>query len=93
MSVQHFASLVLITVINHRTVVAGENKQGVIGNAQTIQCIHNPIPPHKQKALPDFNHLSFPITEKIHQEVLSLPISSALTNEEISNIITTLNCY
>ena len=41
MSVQHFASLVLITVINHRTVVAGENKQGVIGNAQTIQCIHN----------------------------------------------------
>ena len=41
MSVQHFASLVLITVVNHRTVVAGENKQSVIGNAQTIQCIHN----------------------------------------------------
>ena len=55
--------------------------------------IHYPIPPHKQKALPDFNHLNLPITEKIHQEVLSLPISSVLTNEEISNIITTLNCY
>ena len=55
--------------------------------------IHYPIPPHKQKALPDFNHLSFPITEKIHHEVLSLPMSSVLTNEEISNIITTLNCY
>lgn len=55
--------------------------------------IHYPIPPHKQKALPDFNQLSLPITEKIHHEVLSLPISSALTNEEISNIITTLNCY
>lgn len=55
--------------------------------------IHYPIPPHKQKALPDFNQLRLPITEKIHHEVLSLPISSVLTNEEISNIITTLNCY
>ncbi len=55
--------------------------------------IHYPIPPHKQKALSDFNHLSFPITEKIHQEVLSLPMSSVLTEDEISNIIQTLNCY
>ncbi len=55
--------------------------------------IHYPIPPHKQKALSDFNQLNLPITEKIHREVLSLPISSVLTNEEISNIITTLNCY
>ena len=55
--------------------------------------IHYPIPPHQQKALPDFNHLSLPITEKIHREVLSLPISSVLTDDEISNIISTLNCY
>jgi dTDP-4-amino-4,6-dideoxygalactose transaminase len=55
--------------------------------------IHYPIPPHKQKALPDFNHLSLPITEKIHQEVLSLPMSSVLTEDEIYNIIYTLNNY
>jgi len=55
--------------------------------------IHYPIPPHKQKALKDFNRLSLPITEKIHHEVLSLPMSSALTNNEISNIIYTLNNY
>lgn len=55
--------------------------------------IHYPIPPHQQKALPDFNHLSLPITEKIHREVLSLPISSVLTDDEISNVISTLNCY
>jgi dTDP-4-amino-4,6-dideoxygalactose transaminase len=55
--------------------------------------IHYPIPPHKQKALQGFNHLSLPITEKIHNEVLSLPISSVLTDDEISNIITTLNSY
>jgi dTDP-4-amino-4,6-dideoxygalactose transaminase len=55
--------------------------------------IHYPIPPHKQKALQKFNHLTLPITEKIHHEVLSLPISSILTNEEITHIIATLNSY
>jgi len=55
--------------------------------------IHYPIPPHKQKALQEFNHLSLPITEKIHREVLSLPISSVLTDDEISYIISTLNNY
>lgn len=55
--------------------------------------IHYPIPPHKQKALQEFNHLSLPITEKIHQEVLSLPISSVLSDDEISHIISTLNNY
>jgi dTDP-4-amino-4,6-dideoxygalactose transaminase len=55
--------------------------------------IHYPIPPHKQKALQDFNYLSLPITEKIHNEVLSLPISSVLSEDEISTIITTLNNY
>ena len=55
--------------------------------------IHYPIPPHQQKALSDLNQLSFPITEKIHHEVLSLPISSVLTDEEITHIIATLNHY
>lgn len=55
--------------------------------------IHYPIPPHQQKALQEFNHLNLPITEKIHREVLSLPISSVLTEEEISHIISTLNNY
>jgi dTDP-4-amino-4,6-dideoxygalactose transaminase len=55
--------------------------------------IHYPIPPHKQKALQDFRHLSLPITEKVHQEVLSLPMSSVLTDEEITYIIITLNSY
>ena len=55
--------------------------------------IHYPIPPHQQKALQEFKHLSLPITEKIHQEVLSLPMSSVLTDDEISHIISTLNNY
>lgn len=55
--------------------------------------IHYPIPPHKQKALASWNSLSFPITEKIHQEVLSIPISPVMTEEQVSKVIQILNLY
>lgn len=55
--------------------------------------IHYPIPPHKQKAYAAFNELSFPITENIHEEVLSLPISAVMTEEEIKEIVKALNAY
>lgn len=55
--------------------------------------IHYPIPPHKQRALAQMNALSFPITEKIHEEVLSLPISPVMTEEEVSGVILILNKY
>lgn len=58
---------------------------------QTV--IHYPVPPHNQKALSLWNHLSFPITEKIHDEVLSLPISPVLTMDEVSFIVGILNKY
>lgn len=58
---------------------------------QTV--IHYPIPPHKQKAFPDWNNLSFPITEKIHNEVLSLPISPVLSDSEVTFVIEVLNRY
>ncbi|MCD0473284.1 DegT/DnrJ/EryC1/StrS family aminotransferase [Flavobacterium sp. EDS] len=48
---------------------------------------------HKQEAFPQWNNLSFPITEKIHNEVLSLPISSVLTDNEVSYIVDILNQY
>ena len=55
--------------------------------------IHYPIPPHKQKAYAVFNHLSFPITEKIHEEFLSLPISGVMATEEIEKVVEALNNY
>lgn len=55
--------------------------------------IHYPIPPHKQEAYKEWNDLSFPITEKIHAEVLSLPISPVMTEEEIGNVIYILNNF
>jgi dTDP-4-amino-4,6-dideoxygalactose transaminase len=55
--------------------------------------IHYPIPPHKQKALSSLNHMIFPITEMIHNEVLSIPLNSTLTDDEINYVISTLNKY
>ncbi len=46
--------------------------------------IHYPVPPHKQEAYSEWNERSFPLTEKIHQEVVSLPLSSAHSVEEAS---------
>ena len=55
--------------------------------------IHYPIPPHKQKALNKWNSLSFPVAEKMHDEVLSIPLNGSLTETEINKIITILNNY
>jgi dTDP-4-amino-4,6-dideoxygalactose transaminase len=63
------------------------NSNGV----QTL--IHYPIPPHKQKAYIELNHLSLPITEKIHEEVLSLPISPVLKDEEVGTICQLINRF
>ncbi|MFD1259800.1 DegT/DnrJ/EryC1/StrS family aminotransferase [Entomomonas asaccharolytica] len=53
--------------------------------------IHYPIPPHKQICYKQWNNLSLPITEQIHQEVLSLPISPILTVQESQKIIEKVN--
>ncbi|WP_339342969.1 DegT/DnrJ/EryC1/StrS family aminotransferase [uncultured Polaribacter sp.] len=55
--------------------------------------IHYPIPPHKQEAYEAYNNLSFPITEQIHEEVLSLPLSAIITKEDMNKIVKVLNDY
>lgn len=58
---------------------------------QTV--IHYPIPPHLQKAYSEYNNLNLPITEKIHKEVLSLPISPVLIDEDVAKIIAAINGF
>jgi dTDP-4-amino-4,6-dideoxygalactose transaminase len=55
--------------------------------------IHYPIPPHKQDAYKEWNNQSFPISEKIHEEVLSLPISPVMTEEEVEKVIEIVNRF
>ena len=59
--------------------------------------IHYPIPPHRQRCYnlqsSIFNLQSFPVTEQIHAQELSIPCHQALTDEEITQIITLLNAF
>lgn len=55
--------------------------------------IHYPTPPHKQEAYKEWNHLSYPITEKIHSEILSLPISPVMTDEEMKKVVEVVNAF
>lgn len=58
--------------------------------------IHYPIPPHQQEAYkntPEMKAKSFPITEEIHEHVLSLPISPVLDDEEVAHVIRAVNQF
>ncbi len=55
--------------------------------------IHYPIPPHKQQAYQDWNGLSFPITEKIHAQELSLPMSPIINPFDIAEVCQLINNY
>jgi dTDP-4-amino-4,6-dideoxygalactose transaminase len=55
--------------------------------------IHYPIPPNKQSAYKEWNNESYKITEQIHEEVLSLPISSVQSFEEIKKVVAVVNQY
>ena len=55
--------------------------------------IHYPIPPHKQQALKEFEHLELPITERIHSQELSLPCHQAMSNDEVQKVIEAVNSF
>ncbi len=62
-------------------------EQGV----QTL--IHYPIPPHKQECYKEWNGLSFPVTEQIHAQELSLPMSPVMTMEETAQVVQAINDF
>ncbi len=53
--------------------------------------IHYPTPPHKQLAYSEFNSLSLPITEQIHREIISLPISPVMKQKDIDYVVKCIN--
>ncbi len=80
----------------HLFVVRVKNRQAfqeylTDNKIQTV--IHYPIPPHRQEAYKGFKNLNLPLTEKIHDEVISLPISPVMTNDEVNYVISTINSY
>lgn len=58
---------------------------------QTI--IHYPCPPHKQLAYKEWNNLSYPISEEIHNTIISLPISPVMTDDEVEKVVEIVNAW
>ncbi|WP_054851768.1 DegT/DnrJ/EryC1/StrS aminotransferase family protein [Olleya sp. ITB9] len=80
----------------HLFVVLVENRKEFMDylEANLVQsAIHYPVPPHKQKALGRFNDLKLPITEKIHDTCVSLPISPVMSEDQVKKVITLINNY
>ena len=55
--------------------------------------IHYPIAPHKQECYKEWNPMSFPITERIANEELSLPIGPSIKLEEVAQVVTLINNF
>lgn len=80
----------------HLFVIRVKNRNGFIDHLDRNDVghlIHYPIAPHRQDALSEYSHLNFSITEKIHNEVISIPISPVMTDEVVERVIAVLNLY
>ncbi|EKB48902.1 DegT/DnrJ/EryC1/StrS family aminotransferase [Cecembia lonarensis] len=80
----------------HLFVVRSQDRDGLKAylmdkDVQTL--VHYPIPPHHQSAFKGLNHMSFPITERIHREVLSLPLDPSLSKESVQTVAAFVNGF
>ncbi|EJL6296754.1 UDP-4-amino-4-deoxy-L-arabinose--oxoglutarate aminotransferase [Vibrio cholerae] len=80
----------------HLFVIRTKNREKLqnylsINGIQTL--IHYPIPPHKQIAYSSWNCMSKPISEMIHQQVISIPLDPTMDEGSIKKIIHKLNAY
>lgn len=83
----HVWHLFVIQTLNRDRLQSYLLDQGI----QTV--IHYPIPPHQQAAYSEWNTHTYPISEQMHSQVISLPISPVMTDEEVTAVITALHGY
>ncbi len=80
----------------HLFVVKTKNRaklQSYLSDNGIQTLIHYPIPPHKQSAYKEMNHLSFPIAENIHEVVISLPLNPVMSDEELITVVKVINLF
>lgn len=83
--VDHVFHLYVVRVEDRKSFQEHLEKMGV----QSL--IHYPIPPHQQKAYRHLENLDLPLTEKIHREVVSLPISGVMSDEDVEKVVKACN--
>lgn len=86
-SEEHVWHIYCVRVQNRQAFIEYLNSYGI----ETV--IHYPTSPHKQNAYTEFSHLHLPISEKIHAEVVSIPMSPLLSDEEVQYIIGKINAW
>ncbi|NNF76144.1 MAG: DegT/DnrJ/EryC1/StrS family aminotransferase [Flavobacteriaceae bacterium] len=80
----------------HQFVLRVKERPAFISHMKASQIgtlIHYPVPPHKQKALIEFNHLDLPVTESIHEHVVSIPLNPTLHDDDLKTIVKHINAY
>jgi dTDP-4-amino-4,6-dideoxygalactose transaminase len=96
------SEIILPSVLNknahvwHLFVIRTKNRQKLqkyLSENEIQTLIHYPIPPYKQKAYLNFNKISFPLTESICNEILSIPISPNLSNDQTNFVVNALNNF
>lgn len=85
---QHVWHLYVVMVEDRDDLASFLEKNGVHTS------IHYPVPPHKQPAyLNEFYHKELEITERIHNQVLSLPIDPTMSDRDVSEVIEKIKNY
>ncbi|MDH8701837.1 dTDP-4-amino-4,6-dideoxygalactose transaminase [Dysgonomonadaceae bacterium PH5-43] len=82
--------------VHHLFVIRTKNRnalQQYLSDNGVQTLIHYPTPPHKQECYKELNGLSFTVTEAIHSEVLSLPMSGVMSKEEVDRVVNVINGY
>jgi dTDP-4-amino-4,6-dideoxygalactose transaminase len=82
---QHVFHLYVIRVKNRDNFIVKLKEKGI----ETL--IHYPIAPHKQEAFLAYRDLKLPLSEQLHEEVLSLPMSSVMTLEQVMKVVEVIN--
>ena len=82
--------------VYHLFVIRSENRkhlQQYLSENGIGSDIHYPIPPHKQLAYKEWSNRSYPLSEKIHDTVLSIPAGSYLSDLEVEKVVNVINNY
>ncbi|MBW7877210.1 MAG: DegT/DnrJ/EryC1/StrS family aminotransferase, partial [Candidatus Cloacimonetes bacterium] len=80
----------------HLFVIRTRDREGLqahLLNRGIQTMVHYPIPPHQQKGYPLLHGLKLPVSERLHQEVLSLPLWPDMNQEQIDSVVMAINAW
>ncbi|NKI19133.1 DegT/DnrJ/EryC1/StrS family aminotransferase [Spongiibacter sp. KMU-166] len=82
--------------VYHLYVVRTQYRESLMRHLQECgvsTMVHYPIAPHRQKALPDLRFLDLSLTERLQHELLSLPISPCMSDDDVQKVIDACNSW